>query len=230
MGHQESSRHSTKSEKKTRITQTIERNSKINIQQAIIQADKTPLTALNFQVVAVYPGKSTAKGDVMTKVMVDTPQGSPNCYVTFFTPTAPAFNKGDEVAVAAQITGQGAKGITVSEFNGNKGVNVNKEASWTVGGVAAPAAQEAQPQAVAPVVVQQAAAAVVATPAAAGTVKLTRDELLRELCKMYTEARAIAEPTLTFMDEVKGPEYAHQFALQAMSAVPQHWFGEKVLY
>tara|TARA_R110002153_G_scaffold7380_8_gene33162 strand:- start:7468 stop:7986 length:519 start_codon:yes stop_codon:yes gene_type:complete len=172
----------------------------------------------------------------MTKVMVDTPQGTPNCYVTFFTPTAPAFNKGDEVAVAAQITGQGAKGITVSEFNGNKGVNVNKEASWTVGGVAAPATPEAQPQAAAPAVVQQAAttpnyaaAAVVATPAA-GTVKLTRDELLRELCKMYTEARAIAEPTLTFMDEAKGPEYAHQFALQAMSAVPQHWFGEKVLY
>lgn len=198
----------------------------MNIQQAIIQADKTPLTALSFQAVAVYPGKSTAKGDVMTKVMVDTPQGTPNCYVTFFTPIAPAFTKGDEVVVTAQITGQGAKGITVSEFNGNKGINVNKEASWTVGGVAAPATPEAQPQAAAPVVVQQ---AVAATPAA-GTVKLTRDELLRELCKMYTEARAIAEPTLTFMDEAKGPEYAHQFALQAMSAVPQHWFGEKVLY
>jgi len=204
----------------------------MNITQAIINPDKTPLSALSFTAVAVYPGKTTAKGDVITKVMVDTPQGTPNCYVTFFTPSAPAFNKGDEVNVTAQITGQGAKGITVSEFNGNKGVNINKEASWTVGGVAAPAQAAPVQQAVVPVTVET--AATVFTPAAqtAGTTvtKLTRDELLRELCKMYTEARAIAEPTLTFMDEEKGKEYAHQFALQAMSAVPQHWFGEKVLY
>ena len=166
----------------------------MNIQPALVNPDKTPLTELEFTVVALYPGKTIASGDVMTKVMVDTPQGTPNCYVTFFTPQAPAFVKGDVGAIKADITPQGAKGVTVSEFpvgSGKKGINVNKEATWTVGGVAAVAETPQQPAAqqvaTTPVVAQPVVAQPLAVVGGSGgsiPTKLTREELLRELSKL----------------------------------------------
>lgn len=202
--------------------------------------DKTQLSSVEFQVVALYPGKTLASGDVMTKVMVDTPQGQPNVYVTFFTPVAPTFQKGDNVLVSAQITGQGAKGISVSEFplgSGKKSINVNKEATWGPVGAAAvaqPAQPVAQPVAAQPAYEAPAQAVAVATEVVenGGGMQATnfnRDELIREFAKIYSQARTFIAPVMTQLASQDVEAQSHQFGLMAVQAVPTYWFGAKTV-
>jgi len=209
----------------------------MNITSALMNPDKTPLSSVEFKVVALYPGKTTAKGDIMTKVMVDTPQGADNCYVTFFTPVAPNFVKGDEVLVSAQITGQGAKGISVSDFNGKKGINVNKEATWgPVGGaaVAQPAQPVAQPVAAqptheAPTQAVATAKEVVTKTGGVNECSMNRSELIKEFAKIYSESRTFIDPVMNQLGSTNKETQAHEFALMTVKATPLFWFGNKTI-
>lgn len=218
----------------------------MNLQEALTKPDKTKLPSITLKTFKNYGAKQVgSNGSYLSSVMLDTPQGSPKTYLKVWSKTAQIpVQDSTEYTIQAKITPQGAQGITINEYNGKKSIDIDIDTVNLLPAGASPAA-EVMAHAQEPVKDAEQVGEMMRLTSAVTTLKntehmtkesvevnLSRDELITEFAKIYSESMQKIHPAMSALplSDEEASKRTHEFAMESIKNVALFWFGKKMTY